>query len=99
MTKTNNTTCYVEDGFLTERDHNEEVLQSVRLSDIVSVRRNDYRVVNGITYGYSSGEGERLHTSLPWIHSTRVSYSNGSYNDYPIDATDLHNHLVAYRAN
>ena len=85
--KTN--TCYVEDGFLTERDHNEEVVQAVRLSDIVMVRRNDY--LGGDPYSYNA--------SRPLILRTHVGYSNGGYNDYPIDATDLHHHLVKYRSN
>lgn len=82
--KTN--TCYVEDGFLTERDHDEEVVQSVRLSDIVSIRRNDY--LAGDPYDRAP---------RPVIRRTAVAYSNGGYHDYPIDATDLHTHLVNYR--
>ena len=82
-------TCYAEDGFLTERDHNEEVVQAVRLSDIVTFRRNDFRS------GYPYTRDIERHL----IPRTTVGYSNGGCNDYPIDATDLHNHLVAYRAN
>ncbi len=87
MTKTNNSTCYVEDGFLTERDRNEEVVQAVRLSDIVMVRRNDYL----------SGDPYTRSIQRDLIRRTHVGYSNGGDNDYPIDATDLLGHLIAYR--
>jgi len=78
--------CYIEDGFLTERDHNEEVVKSVRLSAIVAIVRNDHRG------GDPSAPAERR----PLVRRSVVSYSNGGFNDYPIDATDLLGHLTRY---
>lgn len=82
--------CYIEDGFLTERDHNEEVVKSVRLSAIVAVVRNDH--LGGDPYVVPP-------VRRPLISRTTVSYSNGGFNDYPIDATDLLGHLTACRNN
>lgn len=85
-TEPKDATCYVEDGFLTHRDADEEVLKSVRLSDIVSIKRSDYLA-----------DPYRMSVPRKVITQTSVCCSNGGADFYPIDATDLHHHLVKYR--